>query len=84
MRFKTLKHKTLEGLFGVVDSTIAPSEKGAYEICQTTTPHLQPATATMDAMIQYWEKHHEVGVIEQLQDYDLVEVDIQFIQKTSL
>lgn len=65
LKFKALKHKTLEGIFGYIFED---------EIAHTEIPKLHPMTATMDLI-----KHLNEGqlfFIKQLEDYDLVEIEV--------
>lgn len=72
MQFKTLKHKTLPDTFGIIDQF----EDSNHEIAHGSIPNLQPMTATMELMKQYWEKRGQHLVVSQLGDYELVEVDV--------
>lgn len=76
MKARVLRHKTLQGVFGLIDET-ADGPVGTCEIYHIHTPQLHPATATMEAMVEYWGKQmYGAHVIEQLKDYDMVEVDV--------
>ena len=68
MKFKTLKHKTLPDTFGVFMNI-----PGDSSINYCLKPDLLNSEATMDAL-----KAHNKGLtsFEQLNDYDLVEVEL--------
>ena len=75
MRFKTLKHKTLEDTFGMFHEN---------EIYHCSIPSLQPMTVTMENVMSYLSKsvmsNNDVkDILSQLNDYDLIEVDIKII-----
>jgi hypothetical protein len=51
-----------------------------WEIVYGTIPLLQPITATMEMAIEYWMKHeHSELLLEQLKDYDMIEVEVTII-----
>lgn len=86
MRFKTLKHKTLPDTFGYIDDLPQDDEFKsspefyAWEIGHCEIPVLQPMTATMEMAIEYWGKQERTdGLMEQLNDYEMVEVEVKVI-----
>jgi hypothetical protein len=70
MLYKALKHKTLEDTFGIVNEDI----NNTFRIDQCSTPFLQPATANTEMMVEYWTKIGHPEVIEQMADYEMVDV----------
>lgn len=79
MKFKTLKHKTLEDTFGYVIDLPQDDRPGVYqwEIAHSSIPVLQPMTATMEMAIEYWNKVHGGQMMgEYLKEYDMVEVEV--------
>lgn len=73
MTFKVLKHKTLPNTFGVV--TEIANEY--YEVCHGTIPEMLSKEASKGSLILYWESLGQYTVVEQLNDYDLVEVELK-------
>lgn len=73
--FKTLKHKTLPDVFGVISDHSSDDSK---EILQSSIPTLQPMTATPENMLEYWKSNNMLELIETFKDYDLVEVELFF------
>lgn len=67
MQFKTLKHKTLP------DTYAYPADY-PVELSHIAIPQLQPITATMEFLKEYYRDHPKA--LEQLNDYDLVIVSV--------
>ena len=67
--FKALKHKTLSNTYGVYNTFFESTE-----IAQTHIPYLFPSTCTKEGLVSLAEKEGCDLVIEQLEDYDLVNV----------
>lgn len=87
MRFKTLKHKTLEDTFGCA---IEVADEGDHmlshwEIAHTSTPVLQPMSATMKMVYEYWTESSFISsengrlIVEYLKDYEMVVVDVKLV-----
>lgn len=76
MKLKVLKHKTEEDTYGIFEG---------IEILQCAIPWLFPITATTEALIQYWMTSNEFlddereHLLSQLNDYDLVEVELNHV-----
>ena len=68
MKFKTLKQKSSD-LFGHI------SEE-TNEIYTSQIPVLQPLTATMENMINFYLALRKPGIIDYLTTYDLIEVEL--------
>lgn len=75
MQFKVLRHKQHPELFGYVDSVAI----GEYEVVHGTVPNLLLITATMEGLKNYWLKHNKEIIVQQLEDYDLVTVEVKII-----
>lgn len=73
MTFKVLKHKTLPDTFGVFRG----GDPLYYEIFYGQIPELLSVDASMDNLITYWKNLGQETVIEQLNDYDLIEVELK-------
>lgn len=71
MKFKTLKHKELPDTYGYIEKL-----EDYYEILTGDTPALYPMSSTMEEMSKYWEHLHETALLEQLKDYDFIEVEL--------
>lgn len=71
MIYKTFKHKTLPGIFAVLMGT---QRRGDLEIGQSFTPELFVGTASLDIILKYYQSMNVA--IDQLNDYDLVEVEV--------
>lgn len=74
--YKTLKHKTIEGVYGAfVDEGLHASEMG-----NTTTPQLRPYECTMERLVIELEKNPaNKYLLEQLKDYELVTIEIKIL-----
>ena len=72
MPFKVLKHNKINGLYGTFHSPTNKEEDS--EIYTSEVPHLFPMTASIDNLILYYQKNPTI--MEQLKNYELVEVDI--------
>lgn len=89
MRFKTLKHKTIEGAFGHIMEVSPFIEKGGgrkedvpavLEIAYGEIPRLQPMTADIELMIEIYRKEKQSDVVLSLmEDYELVVIDLKII-----
>jgi hypothetical protein len=80
MKFKTLKHKTFPDTFGQVIEVFDSSDR-TYEIADSEIPYLQPLTATMEMSISYWTKLDQKIVLEQLNGYEMVEVEVNVVME---
>lgn len=72
MSFKVLKHNKINELYGVIYSHT--NDEKDSEIYTSEIPHLFPMTASIDNLILYYQKNPTI--IEQLKNYELVEVDV--------
>lgn len=72
-RFKTLKHKSLPNVYGVI--SIYNPEDG-WEIAQSSTPNLHPITADLEKMKQSWKTQNQTVLLEQIEDYNFIEVEL--------
>lgn len=82
MKFKTLKHKTLEDTFGCMMEVADQNNIGIrqWEIAHTSIPVLQPMTATLGMVIEYWGKQERAGrMMNYLMDYEMVVVDVKLV-----
>lgn len=73
MKFKTLKHKTLDDTFGFIDDDM--SDGKYFDIYPSSVPTMYPMTCTWEDTISYWLDKSE-AVIMQLEDYELVTVEL--------
>lgn len=67
MKFKALKHKTLENMWGYI---------WGNDIVTDDRPQLLPERWDMDSMRRSALYDNEDQLLEKLEDYDLVEVDV--------
>lgn len=69
MQYKTLQHKTLPDTYGqILDLDDMP------KMYQGAIPNLQPMTATIEFMYDLYKRHSQI--LEELNDYDLVTVEV--------
>lgn len=72
-QYKTLQHKSKPGQFGIVIPCGAGVTLGTSSV-----PALQPLSADMPTMIERFNDHKEYyqGVLDEIENYDLVIVEL--------
>ncbi len=74
MRYRCLKHKTLEDTFGVFHDYLDDGTQ--YGIAHCTKPDLFGETTTLETLKEYWKDYP--AVIRQLDDYDIIDAELSF------
>lgn len=73
-RGKVLRHKTNGKYATIVDT------KRGYKITLSDLPYVYPYENTIEGFKEYWDSKCQYHLVEQLDDYELINIEFKIIE----